>query len=549
MLNKGVKVDLNIDNKVLVTLLLKNYNNFSQNRNTSLYTLADTIYPYDKFQPSYLELKGLPYIYISPEKVEIFTGFYFAPIFYTFKFSNKITHYIISDDIFQLLYFTKHFKAHISEHVYYEFLEFGYCLANKTLINNVHTIEPGEKLVIDSNGLRCKPIFPYEFLNFRDTKEEIIEPEELLELIFNIIREYVDHLKMKKIILIPLSAGIDSRLVTSILYLLGLNNIVTYTYGLKDTEYPVAREIARMLGYEHIFIQYTTELFQKYIREIINNLPKFSQLFISPNIQEYIAIRELSKLLFQKDKYNPGECIIVTGDVPNLIVGKTPPHCVNNINDILAGLSNFFPPYPKSLIKTIRDYVIRLAAKYPYVIGGSILRCYEIMHLRERYYKFVLPLRVLYRLFGPTKYIAPLIDGRIFIPFLNIPWSIRYKRGIYKKAAFKLFKDLGIDLKDPTKGAITFNSFREYLIMHVPLRFQVKFVKLFFRRYYQLPRDACNLHKYYPEILKKSLYERKIKILPYNIKCASEYLYKRAPRHFIAFISLATLLRYCQLFT
>ena len=98
-------------------------------------------------------------------------------------------------------------------------------------------------------------------------------------------------------IIIPLSAGNDSRLVASILKYLGAKNVKCYSYGTKGILKKIAKIIANKLGYEWKFIPLTHNSEKYYASEEYKEYLNYSESFCSvPYFQSLSTIKYLKDL-------------------------------------------------------------------------------------------------------------------------------------------------------------------------------------------------------------------------------------------------------------
>ena len=157
--------------------------------------------------------------------------------------------------------------------------------------------------------------------------------EELTEVTLNIFRKMLRQIGDKQII-VPLSAGNDSRLVASILKHLGANNVKCYSYGsIGNFEANIAEVVSKKLGYEWIFIPlshksekkyYASKDYQKYL--------KFSETYYSvPYIQGLSAIKYLKDMNWIDE-----DAIFVNGNSGDFISGGH----ISLLEDPLYGHSN-----------------------------------------------------------------------------------------------------------------------------------------------------------------------------------------------------------------
>jgi len=203
--------------------------------------------------------RGVPFVYLCGDFIEAYAGI-FRPerIFYSTSSSPQRSEQsiVISDDVFYILELLKE-PITINGEALAGFLGFGMTLGGKTLARGVDLLDAGLILRVNEDGISLKPGFYYGGQEVVLKSHEELG-EEFISVAFEVFKENIEAIRRENtLVVVPLSAGVDSRFVLSMIHILGYRNIVTITYGLKDAEYPVARKIAKTLGYENIFIEYT----------------------------------------------------------------------------------------------------------------------------------------------------------------------------------------------------------------------------------------------------------------------------------------------------
>jgi asparagine synthase (glutamine-hydrolysing) len=222
----------------------------------------------------------------------------------------------------------KGFVTDVSDDATLEVSMSGYTIGNKTIYKNLNSLKAGELVVFDNNKFKYTQYYKY-FGNLEYKKyDDYIE--ELSEVTLNIFRKMLKKIGNRQIV-VPLSAGNDSRLVASILKYLGVENVKCYSYGsVGNFEANFAKVIAKKLGYDWMFIPlthkseslfYHSEEFQEYL--------DFSETFCSmPYIQSLSTIKYLKEAGFI-DK----DAIFINGNSADFISG-------GHINILMKGYYN-----------------------------------------------------------------------------------------------------------------------------------------------------------------------------------------------------------------
>ena len=217
------------------------------------------------------------------------------------------------------------FDKKIDENAKLEIAMSGFTIGNKMIYKNLHSLKAGEAVLFKENN--------HEYLHYHKYFGEIVNKnfneylEELSEVTLNIFKKMLNQIGKRQII-IPLSAGNDSRLVASILKYLGATNVKCYSYGAAGNfEAKIAKIIAHKLGYEWKFIPLTHKSEKKYYAS--NDYKKYlnySETFCSvPHFQSLSTIKYLKDL-----NWIDNDAVFINGNSGDFITGG---HINKNIKD------------------------------------------------------------------------------------------------------------------------------------------------------------------------------------------------------------------------
>ena len=133
----------------------------------------------------------------------------------------------------------------------------GFTIGNATLYRNVTQLGPGEYLWFDESGPSQRRYHRWEPWQ----RETDADPDVLATRLSALNEKLIDDLIVgtgDRPILVPLSAGLDSRMIASGLKEAGYRNVHCVAYGVPgNREAEVSREVARRLGYEWSFVPYS----------------------------------------------------------------------------------------------------------------------------------------------------------------------------------------------------------------------------------------------------------------------------------------------------
>jgi asparagine synthase (glutamine-hydrolysing) len=246
-----------------------------------------------------------------------------APLFFT-KTNGK---FCISHDPKKIVNQAS-FKKSVVDSAILEISMSGYTIGAKTIYKDLHILKAGEFVVFSNDDFKRAQYYKYfgdtEYKNYTDYIEE------LSEVTLNIFRRLLNDVGDRQII-IPLSAGNDSRLIASVLKHLGASNVKCYSYGSAGNfEVSISKIVAEKLGYEWIFVPLThkSESFFYDSTEYKDYL-KFAETYCSvPYIQSLSTIKYLKEM-----KWIDDDAIFINGNSGDFISGA-------HINALSKNLNN-----------------------------------------------------------------------------------------------------------------------------------------------------------------------------------------------------------------
>lgn len=203
-----------------------------------------------------------------------------------------------------------------------EFVLTGYVTGQDTLFQDVKQIQAGECIWFKKN------INSYKFDThryFRFLHENYFElPEEEISHLFNeVLIDIFERLIVStqgKPILVPLSGGFDSRLIVSMLKMLGKNDVICFSYGTsKNWEAEISKKIANKLGYKWEFVPYNINTWEEYYKNIMRKkyfdfANGLTSVPISTNWPAVKKLKELGRI--------PDDAVFIPGHTGDFISGK-----------------------------------------------------------------------------------------------------------------------------------------------------------------------------------------------------------------------------------
>lgn len=205
----------------------------------------------------------------------------------------------------------------------------GYVLGRDTLYRPVKALLPGELAVFAGAGAKPE-IRRYAlyrpWLVQTEERDENLWRQELRDITLNILQKMIDRAQGRQFLL-PLSAGLDSRLIASGLKHLGYKNVQCFSYGRPGNhEADAAKQIAAALGYSWHFLPTSTRERRRRRRE--SNFARFmtlaDTLVATPVEQDVFTIMDL-----HRQPWAARDGIIVNGQTGDFIAGNHIPPSLN----------------------------------------------------------------------------------------------------------------------------------------------------------------------------------------------------------------------------
>lgn len=196
----------------------------------------------------------------------------------------------------------------------------GYTIDNAGLYPDIKLLEPGE-LVLFRDDVPPRHERYYCYRPWRGDKPEYDEAaasQTLAETLLALIDEMMSGLG-DRLLVVPLSAGRDSRVIVSAARHLGYKNIKTFAYGLPGNhEAMTSRHIADALGYDWTFVPTSSSAMRDYYasEDWRSYLDFADTLQATPFVQDHRQIRSL-----KERGYIPDDAVIANGNSGDYISG------------------------------------------------------------------------------------------------------------------------------------------------------------------------------------------------------------------------------------
>ena len=321
----------------------------------------------------------------------------------------------------------------------------GYVSGNRTIYSSIKKLNAGELLLYKKNSkeIILHSYFEYYPIKTRYEKNSLLI-EELDEKTDIIIKRNI-HDANGSTIWVPLSGGLDSRLIICKLVQHGYDNIRTYSYGVVGNYDSLrAKNIAHVLKIRWDFIPTSPIEARKYFlsKERKEYWDFASGLYIVPNLHGMFALRSLVK----SGEMKRGD-VVINGQSGDFIAGQhipimNPSQASNNelLNHILSKHFSHRGQY------TIDDYEGSLVKKNIQKSLGvyrnisnyqEFAQSYEYWEWKERQAKRVINGQANYDFLG-LNWELPLWDIEYLNFWVNLPLHQKINRSLFVEYVHKM---------------------------------------------------------------------------------------------------------------
>jgi asparagine synthase (glutamine-hydrolysing) len=257
---------------------------------------------------------------------------------------------------------------------------------------------------------------------------------------------------------VPLSGGLDSRLVAFLLAEGGRTDTICFSYGRQGSrDARVSRRIAQGMGLRWYFVPYTNRLWaETYRHPEYQAYRRFaSRLSSIEHEQDWPAVRAL-----KRRGWIPEDAVFVPGHSGDFLAGSHLPALLRRgpqtANPVDWVLDRYLTLWPKSGLG--KEEMALLRAEIARVMGKKAdtevdLRravcLFDGYGLRERQAKLIVNSVRVYEFFG-VGWTLPLWDPEMIAFWLDVPRSLRFEKRLYRE----LLGNLGPAMRQPVAGGL-----------------------------------------------------------------------------------------------
>ena len=327
------------------------------------------------------------------------------------------------------------------------YLASGAVLPGQTLLNDVQQVVSGNFVVWKDRQWKSIPYCNYLCEKGGEITVTLPELQKTMESVFGRLVESAGGRQL----VVPLSAGNDSRLILCQLHRLGYKNVVCYTVtGPDDEEWRVAHETAVHLGYPHYRISPQDDE----VRTLCGiGGPRFEQYYKYVGCYtNFVWLFEYAAICVLKSKgVIASDAIFVPGHSGDSIAGShitkahvTPRDNARSLTRKMAHVS-FEYGSNNTVLRFLNNYFEQMLSA-----GISSFSAYQNWIVQHRQAHNIVNSIRAYTFFG-YEVRLPLWDNALYDTFAQLPYEALYACRLYTQYVNKIFQQYGIPLSEPKK--------------------------------------------------------------------------------------------------
>ncbi len=372
-------------------------------------------------------------VFDSPDVIHLgVDGVRSIPLFYR----QEGTTLLVSDDIRQL----HRDDDAIDEESLIEFATAGYVTGSHTLFSAIAGLQSGECVSWFPSENRPRVQRYYRYLCSYDADASVEELCEAFdEALITAFKRVIETLNGQQVV-VPLSGGLDSRLVAAMLKRCGYDSVVCLCYGMANScEAVRSRTVAESLGYRWVHTPYSGGLWRNVLRSSeMRQYWSFSANGVSvPHCDEWPALHLLREKAEIAD-----DAIFIPGHTGDFICGShlkyvfdprwhDAPHVFDE-----AMIKKHYSLWENlvtidSIRNVIRYRLHDALGDFPNETDEDLARTYEYWEWQERQAKFIINSVRVYEFFGYSWRI-PLWDYDIMEFWKSIPIALKMDKYLYR---------------------------------------------------------------------------------------------------------------------
>lgn len=369
-----------------------------------------------------------------------------------------------------------------------------------TLFKDVKQVQAGEFIAVCLDNVKGIVLREYRYFTFTHSERYSVADKDMLrKRMLSAFSASIDRLISYadgRQLVLPLSAGYDSRFIALMLYKKGVKNVVCFSYGkLGNFEATTSKQIANILGFKWYFIEYTDNLWHNCVQsnDYIKYLRMASGWASLPHTQDWPAVYEL-----KKRNVISSDAIFIPGHVGDSLAGSDVPTVINSKGGLNTSrfIRNLFICYYNSLQSLPNDVLKHKIKNKWRVIRNRVLQnlnissiaspeeyadAYEKWNWLESNPKFIINSVRVYEFWGYDWYL-PFLDIEFMEYWKDVPLSLRLGKVFYNQTVDAFFLETTCaDLPTPHSKVRTVNRLRQIILNRIKYTWLHRFYLFIFQ--------------------------------------------------------------------
>ncbi|WP_425860680.1 hypothetical protein [Arthrobacter sp. TWP1-1] len=370
-------------------------------------------------------------VFVGPEEVVLIEDpIRSFPVFYSVA-GNSLR---VADDVTALADTGSDYLADYDSRI--EFRH-GACVSGpKTLYAGVHQVQAGEFVTFSATGTVSQKFYRQIRYSGLDIKETNAVDAHFTAALDATMSRLLAHANGRQLV-VPLSGGLDSRLLSVYLKDAGYENVVNFTYGTgKTREVLISEQVAAALGQKWLFCPYDETIIRgAWDAQETADFIKFAHAGASlPHVQDWYAVRWLkeSGLIDDDAIFLPGHTIVGNMHDEEILEAKDVSR--EDIKNLI--LHHHYTLQPGNSTAHMNLRLMETIDAFLDQIGydGSVvsrLTALEYWNVRERQTKYINNSVRNYEFFG-FDWALPMLDREMYVAWGDLHPSITRNRTWYE---------------------------------------------------------------------------------------------------------------------
>lgn len=333
------------------------------------------------------------------------------------------------------------------------FTHFGYSLGSGTLIEGVRVVQAGTQVELYPRRAKESIYLKYCFVEDRE-HDPLAFADKFSDAMDSVFSRLLDDYRRSQFV-VPLSGGLDSRLLLTWLKRLGANNVLAFSYGRPGSEVAQAQAVADSLGFEFANLVYDDSIMHSnWYSSLGESFREYAWSGIAlPHIQDWEAVRQLQakSLIDERAVFLPGHTIVGNMHDEWLLESKS---ATRSLYTALATHhGNLQGQHQRVLNNKLFLYAFRQTLTNVCYDGkpDTVQAAIEWFNLRERQAKYINNSMRGYEFYG-YRWALPMLDREMWDVWLRGGQTLTATRDWYTKFVKDAFSAAGrkrVELYDP----------------------------------------------------------------------------------------------------